>query len=126
METPITPKTVTDILPHFVQLPIEEQDTLIEKHPKLLNVQLQIMLYSELDSLKTFKFICKYGQHLQSEFIQIFIYNLLLSNNLKATTTLLHQLLHKIKSFKCQMNYGHYIWIKFVIWGLSWGNNDIS
>ena len=73
LETPITPKTVTDILPHFVQLPIEEQDTLIEKHPKLLNVQLQIMLYSELDSLKTFKFICKYGQHLQSEFIQIFI-----------------------------------------------------
>ena len=97
---PITPKTVTDILPHFVQLPIEEQDTLIEKHPKLLNVQLQIMLYSELDSLKTFKFICKYGQHLQSEFIQIFIYNLLLSNNLKATTTLLHQLLHENKEFQ--------------------------
>ena len=100
LETPITPKTVTDILPHFVQLPIEEQDTLIEKHPKLLNVQLQIMLYSELDSLKTFKFICKYGQHLQSEFIQIFIYNLLLSNNLKATTTLLHQLLHENKEFQ--------------------------
>lgn len=100
IQTPITPKTVTDILPHFVQLPIEEQDALIEQHPKLLNVQLQIMLYSEPDSLKTFKFICKYGQHLQSEFIQIFVYNLLLSNNLKATTTLLHQLLHENKNFQ--------------------------
>ncbi|KAL6450360.1 hypothetical protein SBY92_004566 [Candida maltosa Xu316] len=100
LESPITPVSVQKIIPHFIDLSLQEQDALIEKHPKLKTVQLQIMLYSETSAVKIFKYIFNNSQFIQSEFIEIFIYNLLEKDNLKATTTLLHKLL----SDNCQIS----------------------
>lgn len=100
LPTPITYKSIQKIIPYFVKLSIEEQDKLIATNPKLINIQLQLLLCFEPTSKNIFKFISDNSKHVQVELAETYIYNLLVSNNLKAATALLHKLLNANKEFQ--------------------------
>lgn len=100
LSTPVKYKSIEKIIPYFVKLSIEEQDKLITINPTLINVQLQLLFCFEPSSKKIFQFICENSKYVHIELAEIHIYNLLVSNNLKAATVLLHKLRAENKEFQ--------------------------